>query len=62
MLTKLIKAGILGMNFRNGELMSAYNPRELFPRVDSKILSKELCSKANIPVPKLYDVISSVGS
>ena len=58
---KLYKEGVLGMNARNGDIMTKYNPRAFFPRVDSKIQFKQLCIDAGIPVPTLYDTFSFVG-
>jgi alpha-L-glutamate ligase-like protein len=33
------------------------NPRATFPRVDNKLLTKEICQKNAIPVPETYAVI-----
>ena len=46
-------AGVLGINRRNIEFISAKNPRHYYPRVDDKMLTKKLCRDANIPVPRL---------
>lgn len=56
---ELHRAGVLGLNGRNGNYISRYNPRRLYPRVDDKILSKELLEAAGLPVPKLHAVIST---
>lgn len=45
--------GVLGINRRNIDFISAKNPRHLYPRVDDKMLTKKLCRDANIPVPEL---------
>ena len=54
---KLLKQGVLGMNMRNIDFISAHNPRHLFPRVDNKLKTKILAENAGITVPKLYGVI-----
>lgn len=54
---RLRKMGILGLNQRNAEFIQFYNPRNLFPRVDDKLLTKSLALKAGISVPELYGVI-----
>jgi alpha-L-glutamate ligase-like protein len=55
----LNRAGLLGLNARNGNYISKYNPRRLYPRVDDKILCKEYLAAAGLPVPALYGVIST---
>lgn len=55
--TRLHEQGILGMNRRNGDFISVYNPRKYYPRVDNKRLTKELAMAAGIAVPKLYGVV-----
>lgn len=55
----LRKAGVLGINERNSELIMRLNPRKYFPRVDDKALTKELAIKAGMPVPELYGRIDS---
>jgi alpha-L-glutamate ligase-like protein len=49
--------GLLGMNQRNGDYISRYNPRRFYPRVDDKCLTKQLAMAAGIAVPQLYGVI-----
>jgi len=56
---QLEKVGVLGLNARNGDYISRYNPRRLYPRVDNKILSKRLLQAAGMPVPELYGVVST---
>ncbi|MEY3122106.1 MAG: hypothetical protein RI993_931 [Pseudomonadota bacterium] len=53
----LKKAGIVGMNRRNADYISAYNQRSRFPLVDDKLRTKILAEKAGIAVPELYGVI-----
>ena len=57
----LREAGILGINRRNAEIIMAYNPRAHFPRVDNKIITKELATRHHIPTPTLHGVISKHG-
>ncbi|MDJ0940432.1 MAG: alpha-L-glutamate ligase-like protein [Woeseiaceae bacterium] len=54
---KLREAGVLGLNERNAEFIMRLNPRRLYPRVDDKVLTKELAIKAGMAVPDLYGVI-----
>ena len=55
---KLKRAGVLGMNARNGLIIGSYNRRSLYPKVDNKLLTKELLQGAKLAVPELYGVIS----
>jgi alpha-L-glutamate ligase-like protein len=54
---KLAKAGVLGLNERNADFIMRLNPRRLYPRVDDKVLTKELAIGAGMAVPDLYGVI-----
>ena len=56
---KLRAAGVLGLNERNSEFIMRHNPRRLYPRVDDKVLTKELSLAAGMAVPELYGVISN---
>lgn len=49
--------GVLGMNQRNGDYISRYNPRRLYPLVDDKLLTKRLAEEAGVTVPRLYAVV-----
>ena len=49
--------GMLGMNKRNGNYISAYNSRALYPLVDDKIKTKHLAESAGVAVPKLYALV-----
>ncbi|RMG43033.1 MAG: alpha-L-glutamate ligase-like protein [Candidatus Dadabacteria bacterium] len=60
-LTGLKKQGILGINNRNANYVLRYNQRKYYPRVDDKLITKELATKAGIAVPELYGVIKAVG-
>lgn len=48
---------MLGLNERNADFISRLNPRRLYPRVDDKVLTKELSLEAGMAVPELYGVI-----
>ncbi len=58
---QLREAGVLGLNERNSEFIMRLNPRRLYPRVDDKVLTKELALDAGMAVPELYGVISNQG-
>ncbi|MBI3091018.1 MAG: alpha-L-glutamate ligase-like protein [Candidatus Tectomicrobia bacterium] len=54
---QLRNAGVLGINRRNAEFLSRCNPRALYPRVDDKVLTKQLAGAQGIPIPRLLLVI-----
>jgi len=54
---KLREIGVLGLNERNTNFIMRLNPRGLYPRVDDKVITKELALAAGMPVPDLYGVI-----
>ena len=54
---KLRSSGVLGLNERNAEFIMRLNPRRLYPRVDDKVLTKQLALEAGMAVPDLYGVI-----
>ncbi len=54
---KLRDTGVLGLNERNADFIMRLNPRRLYPRVDDKVLTKELALAAGMAVPDLYGVI-----
>ena len=56
----LHKAGVVGINARNRKYVMPNNPRALYKLVDDKVLTKQLAIKANIAVPELYGLISTV--
>ncbi len=58
---QLRKAGVLGVNERNSAYIMRLNPRRLYPRVDDKVLTKELALAAGMAVPDLYGVITNQG-
>lgn len=47
---------ILGMNARNFEYLSRYNPQRAKKIANSKLLTKSTLSKYKLPVPRLYRV------
>lgn len=49
--------GVLGINERNAEYTLPYNPRDRYPLVDDKALTKELAARAGVAVPELYGMI-----
>ena len=49
--------GILGMNSRNVDYISQYNPRSQYPLVDDKLLTKEIAERAGIATPPVYEII-----
>ena len=56
---QLRNAGVLGLNERNSDFIMRLNPRRLYPRVDDKVLTKQLALDAGMAVPELYGVISN---
>lgn len=55
--SRLRQLGILGLNERNLACISAYNPRQGFPSVDDKLLTKLLAEDYKIATPALLGVI-----
>ena len=58
---QLREAGVLGLNERNTDFIMRLNPRRFYPRVDDKVITKNLALKAGMAVPELYGVISNQG-
>lgn len=54
-------AGILGINRRNLAYILDSNERRLYPRVDNKLITKQICKKNGIPAPETYGVVRSHG-
>jgi alpha-L-glutamate ligase-like protein len=52
-------ASVLGLNERNAEFIMRLNPRRFYPRVDDKVLTKQLALDAGMAVPDLYGVIEN---
>ncbi|KZX77276.1 alpha-L-glutamate ligase-like protein [Oleiphilus sp. HI0009] len=53
---RLKQCGIIGMNRRNVQLIAENNPRQLYPLVDNKLKTKQLCLKSGIATPDLLAV------
>ncbi|HEY7657727.1 MAG TPA: alpha-L-glutamate ligase-like protein [Burkholderiales bacterium] len=54
---RLHAKGVVGINERNAQYMLPYNPRDRYPLVDDKVLTKDLAARAGAAVPELYGVI-----
>lgn len=54
---KLRAKGVIGMNFRNIELIGRYNERSKYPLVDNKLITKKIAKEAGIAVTELYGKI-----
>lgn len=59
--SELQQAGILGINARNLNFIVEHNPRQLYPRVDNKLMTKRICEANGIPVPETFAVLTSHG-
>jgi len=57
----LEELGILGMNRRNADYIMPLNPRSAYPRVDDKVLTKQLAVGYRIPTPPLYHILEYHG-
>lgn len=57
--SKLHQLGVVGMNYRNIELIGRYNLRKSYPLVDNKIKTKAIATKAKIAVTELYATIET---
>ena len=58
---RLRRAGISGMNRRNVAYIGQNNPRHLYPRVDDKLITKQLARRGGIAVPPLLGVVKFTG-
>lgn len=54
---RLQELGLLGIGRRNAEFVLLYNQRKFYPRVDDKLITKNLALEAKLPVPELYAVV-----
>jgi alpha-L-glutamate ligase-like protein len=59
--SELHACGVLGINARNLDLLARLNPREHYPRVDDKLVTKRLCEARRIPTPETYAVVERFG-
>ena len=55
---ELKKSGVLGINRRNVSYIFENNLRKHYPRVDNKLLTKQICAKHRIPMPETYAVLA----
>lgn len=55
---RLKERGFLGMNRRNFDYIQRWNPRRLYPLVDDKILTKEVCADAGVPTPRTLAIVT----
>lgn len=58
----LKRAGIVGMNRRNVQLIAGNNQRRLYPLVDDKLKTKRILATANISAPRLLGAIRTQGN
>jgi len=58
---ELRRSGVLGINRRNAGYVLCVNPRSNYPRVDDKLLTKQICQQRGIRVPDTYAVIERHG-
>lgn len=59
--SELRRLGVLGINRRNARYVLQHNPRAFYPRVDDKLITKELCQARGICVPQTYAVLEHNG-
>jgi alpha-L-glutamate ligase-like protein len=58
---ELRRSGILGINRRNSGYVLESNPREYYPRVDDKAITKRACHRHGIATPETYALIERHG-
>lgn len=56
---RLRQIGLMGIGERNACYVLPYNQRKYYPRVDDKLITKQLAMEAGLPVPELYAVVRS---
>ncbi|SMP87104.1 alpha-L-glutamate ligase-related protein [Epsilonproteobacteria bacterium SCGC AD-308-P11] len=56
---KLQQQGVVGMNYRNIELIGKYNVRSSYPLVDNKLITKKIAQEVGIAVTELYAKVES---
>lgn len=54
---RLREIGLVGIGERNADYVLRYNQRKFYPRVDDKLMTKQLALEAGLPVPELYAVV-----
>jgi len=59
-LLRLKRAGVMGLNHRNGDYILQYNRRSLYPLVDDKLLCKRRLLEHGLAVPRLIAEVHSM--
>ena len=54
---RLREIGMMGIGQRNADYVLLHNPRKFYPRVDDKLITKQLAIEAGLPVPELYALV-----
>lgn len=54
---RLREIGLIGIGERNANYVLRHNDRKYYPRVDDKLVTKQLAIEAGLPVPELYAVV-----
>jgi alpha-L-glutamate ligase-like protein len=54
---RLKEIGLVGLNQRNANYILMYNQRKFYPRVDDKLITKQMAIDHGLPVPELYAVV-----
>jgi alpha-L-glutamate ligase-like protein len=54
---RLRQIGLMGLGQRNADYVLLHNPRKFYPRVDDKLITKQLALAAGLPVPELYALV-----
>ena len=54
---RLREIGMMGIGQRNADYVLLHNPRKFYPRVDDKLITKQLAIAAGLPVPELYALV-----
>ncbi|KAA9130468.1 alpha-L-glutamate ligase-like protein [Marinihelvus fidelis] len=57
--SRLKRAGVLGLNRRNGDYIFTHNQRRFYPLVDDKVLCKQRMQAEGLAVPDLLGVVGS---
>ena len=56
---RLREIGLIGLNERNANYILMYNERKYYPRVDDKMITKQMAIAHGLPVPELYALIQA---
>jgi alpha-L-glutamate ligase-like protein len=54
---KLKEIGLVGLNQRNADYILMFNQRKFYPRVDDKLITKQMAIAQGLPVPELFAVV-----